>query len=104
MVEVAEVVVLGEDIQFMLFQLGVGIARQRDRVEIDIFKRQFQLFRSRADKAGIKVCIVRDQRQIADERKELRQCLVDRGRVRHHFVGDTRQLHDVLRNRHLGVD
>ena len=106
-IEVSELKVVGKRIQLVIFQLGIQISRQRNRVEIRIFKGNFKLLRVVTKEARVKVRIVCNKEAVAAEREEFRKNLLDSPRVLHHVVGDARQLDDLLGDRlariHEGV-
>ena len=104
MVEVAEAVMLGEDVQLVLLEVGVGKAGERDRVEIGIGERDLQLLGGGADETRIEVGIVRDQHPVARKFEKSGDGFINRRRVGHHLVGDAGQLGDLFRDGHPGVD
>ena len=103
-IEIAEIVVLCQRIELVVFEIRVHVPGHGDRVQIRIVKRQTALLRRHTDKTGVEHGIVRNQQSVAYETEEVRQHLGDRRCVGYHFVCDAGQLHDVLRDRHAGID
>ena len=110
-VKITEVIGVCNGIKSMLVQLGVDVARKRKGIKIGIFKGQARLFGKVADKADVKVCVVRNEERlnlflgiVANKFEEGFERLVIFGRALDHFVGDARQLNDVCGDRDLGVN
>ena len=64
MVEVAQLIVIGNRVQLMVFQIRQKVARQRQRIQIGIRKRNAVSVCRRAEKARIKVGVMGDQQYI----------------------------------------
>ena len=104
MVEVAEFVVFGDDIEFVLFQFGVDVARERDGVKIGVRERDPLSLRHHPEKAGIEVGVVGDQHAVAGEIEERAQRLGGGRGALHHLVGDPGKFRDLGRDRDAGID
>ena len=92
MVEVAQLIVIGNRVQLMVFQIRQKVARQRQRIQIGIRKRNTVPVCRRAEKARIKVGVMGDQQYItavsplSDKAEEhLKRCQFVR-RSRSHFL------------------
>ena len=53
MVEFAEFIVFGDNIEFVFFQFGIDVARERQRVEIGIRGRDSLRRRDHTQKSGV---------------------------------------------------
>ena len=104
MIEFAEIKIFGKRLKLMVFQVGVEMARERNRIKISVFKREITVFRRRTDKADIKIGIVCDQKTLAHKLEEFGQHFPNDTRILYHIIGDARERNDLLGDRHFGVD
>ena len=71
MIEVAQLVIFGNRIQFVIFQSRIHVAGHRHGIEVGIFKRQSRFGRRLTDEARIERRVVRDEHPVADESKKV---------------------------------
>ena len=102
--EVLEIVVLCYDVELMLFELGVYVARETYGIEISVFKGNAVSVCGNSDKAYVKVGIVRDKKRVTRKGEEFLYSLPLLYLSCHHLVGDRGQLCDLLGYRLLGID
>lgn len=104
MVEVRQAQPIRDLVKLVMLEIRQQILREHERVEIHRLKRDARPAAGRAHEAGIKVCIVCDDRPPAHEVKKLPHGLRLIGRAGHIGVCDAGQPRDLGRDGHMRVD
>ena len=104
MVEITETEIVGHRVKRMLFQIVVAIARKSDRIDKGRCKGNIAFLCRMADKADIKVRIVRHENRFSGKRQKLRQNLAYVRRVSYHVVGNAGQFRNFGTDGHMRID
>ena len=102
--EVAEVKIAREIVQFVIFEVGIEMTRQRQRIQIRRIEGNSLPFCGLADKADVKISVMGNQQTVAYKIKEFGQNFGNQRRILNHIVGDRGQARNLLGNGHLRID
>ena len=95
---------IGDNVELILAKLRQEVLRKDQRVEIRRFKGNAALFAARADKADVKLRVVRGERASARKVEECVQRIFKLRRAAQHLVRDAGEADDLGRKPALGVD